>query len=442
LLRFSRHMKAGGTNVEAARPCSRCKCFFITMCLIISYMIGMALFHYTLSTCTDCTSTSINQFRLADFLASSPNPNESVRASSSADSVETQSSESSAREPSVEQKEGMSAETTLSTGESVSTLDVKGATTATNSPEFNHNPENRSKYGFYIHCFEHPAAVLYQVRKIKEYFPGSPIYLMSDGGMDFTRLCKKEGCQFVLCPPANDRWHPWPFFRRFYDAAVALNAEYIIMLEPDVTLHGPVTRDPEYDAGGIHVPKRWFDKMDGYFENLGRKRNPNYVWKREYMELGLAGGSYFKRETLLDAFNDQAIMTLDWNRMWAELGKNVFSSDFAMPYVLAARGWTMGTWKDLAQMGTHSRDVPDTGAQDAAFRHYSRGYPGGKPTYLMSLAHTDQDVYAPQPSKYKKHNANCQMCYDEDKYVRNWGSKRCTNGLPFKYLKRWSPIFG
>lgn len=47
-----------------------------------------------------------------------------------------------------------------------------------------------------------------------------------DGGMDFTPLCKQQGCTFVLCPPANDRWHPWPFFKRFVDAAESLKTEF------------------------------------------------------------------------------------------------------------------------------------------------------------------------------------------------------------------------
>jgi len=405
-------------------------------------MIGFAAYHHMISTCIDCTGMGTNQLLRSSFLASSTNPNNATHLSTSTNSMGRQFPKSSYNEEFVQEKSYVSREVTQFSQDVVSKSNVNNSLAVTEVPEVNRNRENRSKYGFYIHCYAHPAAVLYQVRQIKKYFPGSPIYLMSDGGMDFGRLCKKEGCQSVLCPPANDRWHPWPFFRRFYDAALALDAEYIILLEPDVTIHGPITRSPEFDAGGIYVPRRFFKPMGGYFENLGKKRNPNYVWRQEFMELGLAGGSYFKRETILDAFNDQAIMALDWNKMWAGLGKNIFSSDFAMPYVLAARGRTMGTWKDVAQMGKFSRDVPDTGAQDAAFRHYSRAYPGGKPTYLMSLAHTDQDVYAPQPSKYKKHNANCQMCYDEDKYVRNWGSKRCTNGLPFKYLKRWSPIFG
>ena len=30
----------------------------------------------------------------------------------------------------------------------------------------------------------------------------------SQGNMDFSALCALENCSFVLCPPANDRWHP------------------------------------------------------------------------------------------------------------------------------------------------------------------------------------------------------------------------------------------
>ena len=51
-----------------------------------------------------------------------------------------------------------------------------------------------------------------------------------DGGMDFTPLCKQQGCTFVLCPPANDRWHPWPFFKRLVDAAQSLNTEYVTLM--------------------------------------------------------------------------------------------------------------------------------------------------------------------------------------------------------------------
>ncbi|CAE8634558.1 unnamed protein product, partial [Polarella glacialis] len=122
--------------------------------------------------------------------------------------------------------------------------------------------ENSSKYGFYMHVFHHPAAVIYQVRQVKVFFPGSPIYIMTDGGTDFSPLCKLEGCTFVSCPPSNDRWHPWPFFRRLYDAALSLKTEFVIMLEPDNTIHGPIKETPKHDAGGLYVQGRTFAGAD------------------------------------------------------------------------------------------------------------------------------------------------------------------------------------
>lgn len=100
-----------------------------------------------------------------------------------------------------------------------------------------------AKYGFYLHVYKPAAAVLYQVKQIKKFFPGAPIYIMSDGGDRFDGLCQKEGCTFKLCPPANDRWHPWPFFNRFYHAAVAL--KYVYRNNPAFVAHSaPIELTP------------------------------------------------------------------------------------------------------------------------------------------------------------------------------------------------------
>jgi hypothetical protein len=82
-----------------------------------------------------------------------------------------------------------------------------------------------AKYGFYMHVFGHPDAVIHQLRSLKKYFPTNPVTVMSDGGLDYSTLCLEMGCTFLHCPPANDRWHPWPFLHRLRDAALKMNAE-------------------------------------------------------------------------------------------------------------------------------------------------------------------------------------------------------------------------
>ena len=63
-----------------------------------------------------------------------------------------------------------------------------------------------------------------------EVFPDSPVYIMSDGGYDYSQYCAQNKCMFKLCPPANDRWHPWPFMHRMVEAAKALDTEFLVRL--------------------------------------------------------------------------------------------------------------------------------------------------------------------------------------------------------------------
>lgn len=297
----------------------------------------------------------------------------------------------------------------------------------------------RKLYGFYLHVFHSPAAVFYQVRKLKEVFPGSPIYVMSDGGADFSPFCEQEGCTFKMCPPANDRWHPWPFFRRLYDAAVSLNTEFVIMLEPDNTIHGPIKHRPKYDAGGLLVRDRSFAGAD-YVEKLARKRVPDYRWTKKNQQAGLCGGSYYKREAILDALSDERMAQLDWNFLGERFTKEIYSSDFALQYALAARGWTIMPWEEAAQMHDN-KEIPLAGPKDAAFRHYSG--PVGKPTYEMKLRKEDVRLVKDQPAKFRGKDSNCQLCYNLTRYVEIYGSSDCTSEVPFTYsgllLERYHP---
>eukprot|EP00931_Biecheleriopsis_adriatica_P021847 TRINITY_DN14174_c0_g1_i3.p1 TRINITY_DN14174_c0_g1~~TRINITY_DN14174_c0_g1_i3.p1 ORF type:complete len:372 (+),score=39.71 TRINITY_DN14174_c0_g1_i3:81-1196(+) len=298
--------------------------------------------------------------------------------------------------------------------------------------------KTQEKYGFYIHGFAEDAALLYQVRALKKFFPTSPVYIMSDGGRDYSELCKEEGCTFQLCPPANDRWHPWPFLRRMHDAAHSLNTEYVIMLEPDNTIHGPITHEPEYDAGGVFVPNRRYGVED-YILSLARKSNKNFQWNETAQTAGLCGGSYYRTKALLHALADDKVLEIDWPKVASESGqhKEVFSSDLALVLVLAAHGYTTGPWADVAQMGD-SKDKPVTGSMQSAFRHYCSCYPGGKPNYQLKLLEADRHLAGKEVKKFQGRGVTCQQCYDSDEYKKAWGSLQCTNGQPVHQKASWS----
>jgi len=216
------------------------------------------------------------------------------------------------------------------------------------------------------------------------------------------------------------------------------------MLEPDNTVHSYIKRPPPADVGGLLVTGRSFGLVK-YVEKMARERNPDFKWTTRSMSSGLCGGAYFKREAILDALSDETMMKLDWNYLGEKLSKEIFSSDFAMQYAFAARGWKIEPWDDAAQMDK-DKDEPLTGARDASFKHYCSCYPGGKPTYNLKLSKEDMKLFKEggyEMTSGPYSSSVCQVCYNQTRYVELWGSAKCTNKLPFqlseKLLQRHHP---
>jgi len=247
-----------------------------------------------------------------------------------------------------------------------------------------------SKYGFYLHTFADGEACIHLLRRVRGLYPREPIYIMSDGGMNFSRLCAEVGnCEFSWKPGANDRWNPMPFFHRFQEAARVLRSKYIIMLEPDNELRHSITADPPYDAGGLEDGNPAFGQgMVDYVEGLGRENSGNRDFTLLWHRFGLAGGSYFSTAAVLDAFDPG---TIDWRRLRELDGKRVWSSDVAMPLALAIHGYTYYPWGDVTQKRYGLR-------AQSALRHYGRDEvkPGamGSGISLQDLGLVSDDVPA------------------------------------------------
>eukprot|EP00040_Diaphanoeca_grandis_P043904 m.10678 g.10678 ORF g.10678 m.10678 type:complete len:420 (+) comp8437_c0_seq1:256-1515(+) len=285
-------------------------------------------------------------------------------------------------------------------------------------------------FGFYIHTYNDPAAVVHMVDRLNTTFPNSPIYIMSDGGTDFTNLCELYACTFRLCPPANDRWNPWPFLRRMWDAAVVLKTEYMIMLEPDNTVHRQIYIHPEHDAGGLEDanPHFHYETVE-YIERLGRTHRPSFQWK--WTGSGLAGGAYFRTAAVLDAFSDASVAELNWTKIEIFESKRVFSSDFAMPVVLGAKGYTYAPWQDITQYdlrGDPAIKIVTHQPLEAAFAHYGRGVDGGKPTYNLKVTQTLSRLLS--NGKFRRPEAGHRN-YNFQTYTDTHKTQECTNRLAF-----------
>jgi hypothetical protein len=69
----------------------------------------------------------------------------------------------------------------------------------------------------------------------------------------------------------------------------------------------------------------------------------------EWKHFGLAGGSYFRTEAVVDAFDPAHVQRIDWGPMQWREGDKTMSSDFAMIVAFACRGWKVFPWNESAQ---------------------------------------------------------------------------------------------
>eukprot|EP00929_Paragymnodinium_shiwhaense_P013938 TRINITY_DN121789_c0_g1_i1.p1 TRINITY_DN121789_c0_g1~~TRINITY_DN121789_c0_g1_i1.p1 ORF type:complete len:658 (-),score=113.17 TRINITY_DN121789_c0_g1_i1:43-2016(-) len=253
-------------------------------------------------------------------------------------------------------------------------------------------------YGFYLHVFREAAAVVQQLRDIKRFYPEAPVYIMSDGGANFTQACRKligEACHFEWRPPAHDCWNPRPFLDRFRDAALWLNTEFVVMLEPDVTLHRRATTTPQYDAGGLEDVwnPQLSQQLRDHLTELGRQASGKKDYQILWPHFGLAGGTAVRTKAAIAAFKAESV---DWFKMSALDDKKVFSSDVAMAIALAANGFTYGPWGRDLTTGLTGRSnqfpngtIKSSAFEGGAFQHHGADEHGGKPLYGRSLKDED-----------------------------------------------------
>ena len=138
-----------------------------------------------------------------------------------------------------------------------------------------------------------------------------------------------------------------------YMVGKRLATTFIIYLEPDLLVRGRHRVDPPHDAGGIY--DNYNPQLKAatvvYLERRARKWDP--CFQVHWHHFGLAGGSYFRTEAILDAFDPVHVATIDFKGMFKKEGDKALSSDFVMHMALTSRAWIVYPWAEAAQNLMH-----------------------------------------------------------------------------------------
>lgn len=128
--------------------------------------------------------------------------------------------------------------------------------------------------GVFYTCYKEKTAVEESLREFRKHYPTAPVYLISDGGLDFSYLeselnikttVKPEGMGYsknmrAVIASGNIDYdqlmkESYEFLNRIYEACHYCKSSHLLLMEPDVWVRGPLTLSDLEDLKGP-VPNR------------------------------------------------------------------------------------------------------------------------------------------------------------------------------------------
>lgn len=257
-------------------------------------------------------------------------------------------------------------------------------------------------FGFYAHYFDQPAASVRQLQDVRRWHPDSPVFICSDGGLDFGRACQAIGnCRFEWRPPANARLNPKPFFERFRAAVLWLRTTVVVYIEPDVKIVRSIVLDPPKHLAAGGVADVWNNaltpQLRAYMEAAGQRHRPAYrlLWPR----WGFTGGMFVRADVALDALDADLI---DWEAVERLQGPMVYDSDVAMAIMLACRGHSYEPWDAAGDRNERERGEE---RKHVAFEHG-----GNRALYNTHRRKEDEALVQDPPSHGYTQAVTCRGC--------------------------------
>lgn len=139
-----------------------------------------------------------------------------------------------------------------------------------------------TRLGFFYTCYNEKRAVEYSIKKLRESYPDNPIYLVSDGGIDFSYL--EENDKNIITSLEDDtisatknitgdlytgnfreeenqkaiKDGAWATLNRLEKAIDYCKTDYILMLDPDALVRGKLTIPKSAKLLGSRINKGLF----------------------------------------------------------------------------------------------------------------------------------------------------------------------------------------
>lgn len=186
-------------------------------------------------------------------------------------------------------------------------------------------------FSCYYQVYNNPEATRKVLTQFRKYHPDNPIYMVSDGGLDFSDIAKEFNCVYQHSWLNIGYWsHTKPevieyrstggtrghcygwnleeslvYLHRF-EVACSYNRPYVMLLEDDIFINGPIEIKEDFDItyGGFNPFN--FKALARNLDWQGTDRFFPNGW-------GMCGGNFIKTDTFRNAYAQRELFIREYN---------------------------------------------------------------------------------------------------------------------------------
>jgi len=175
---------------------------------------------------------------------------------------------------------------------------------------------NKSFIGAFFQCYKNPYATYKALESFREYYPDSPIVLLSDNGYNYEKMAEHFKCKYIH---SNENVPVWiehksdeqyvsmgrKLVERVCECFKQLNCEYILLLEDDVKVQNPIYPVMLQQGADIfgYNPNSISTEMIRIFHEkyntIDTNKNYNYSGH---------GGSFYKKDSCIEFFSNKDVI--------------------------------------------------------------------------------------------------------------------------------------
>lgn len=206
-------------------------------------------------------------------------------------------------------------------------------------------------FAAYYLCYRDTPRTVNVLRHFRMVYQKAPVYLVCDGGDDFSAVAKEFGCEYwhmeenigLQIKTTRERMTEW--FDRLEQVASTARQAWLLLLEDDVLVRKPMA-DPLYPMTGNHAPGKAFQGPlgDMIFYQHPHLKNLGY---------GGGGGTLIARSIADLACSDYYAHHFSSFGIWTDWVKGWSASDLFLTASVMFLGHQYGPNPDLAETARH-----------------------------------------------------------------------------------------